>query len=1677
MATLQKGDAIFSNNLGRFSPRELSALPRRIILRSSPEDDMESMIAELRANFPDQCKAITSPVANLYDYFDHYDQQFHGGIFLGTVLAEICHRNLMRKQAILNFTQEWIHLNHTNLPYILGRSLDTAFTPEDVEKHGKEFLQDVLEDLQQQQIENDHVDSAPFPSLLQHWNQVDPTLQRNFSDPTALHLSVIPPKMPPSAPSSSPMTNQGFLTRPPFPPMLQQSSPAKNDPSKQHHFSQHYLPRLPENDGRSSNISLSGCGSPDMVFPLPPPPMMSGQFPHHHMSSGPTRFNQPANRMQCFPKTKGPVYIGPSNDARNLERQGVPINRPSFGERNMNQGNPHSFGFQSPHSRQPPPSRQGRYSGLLQGAASPIITHSSLSNEILPGKGAHNIPENVHGQFLHTRQESMPEPRIEELGGFGKDHTSSNQPLAFPHGNGVRNHETSTPTGHILESTTPGMTQGMFITGEMDSRALRRNSNSLHPAYGANPAAPYIGQHPNKGFSRGRQCPIEEYRVSDRKIWVGGLRPDTDVTTLTRLLQPFGPCELHKILVSKSGSSDFGGFTFAEYGYAFHMHCIKLILLRFQTPQTAFSVVKALNSKHIDSLGCRVFLKPARINTKFNDQSNSGQNGFRNYTGRDKFNEVGDGNRRRLDDSVSRMPLNQTMQSPYKENPQSADRSELGMYRHPASAAEPAFQSPPKVSSSENPVVDGTHSYWFEDSNVRDTGFSTAVKSAPNPVDSAAIDSPSPSKKKKGRVNKDGLSSDKECRAKIGQDIVLQLRTGKPKGATLDEVMDVTNPPKDKSNDAAESSIPMSIGQASSDHQEHLTSFSGISASDLKDELEQYAQPQNHEPTQGLSRVHTASTMERRLSSASLMISTDPTSCAQSERSGSGTDGVQTPVTPKDQATSTQTLPMSTDSPHPGEHIPAGVTQTDNTPPFDIVAKSNGVATPRSESHPDLLLTTTGSQLKDEAASVSPATEPLATAKTWQDLTPMDFAPKVNTATDLKSEEHQKLQRADSKHVEDPVLFGEHMDIFEKLGRKEESSAAPLGGSSPKRATAGPMQDMSPNTKLNRTSGPILKRGLPRDPKTLVAVPKILPPIRSKAHTGSTDAQASITAHKSTTTYAKSDIVKGDEANFDLDTKKLSTSPNITAVSRPVMEGEIVAVPPLVKPGEQPPALSNGKNHQPSSEVLGNQTTSEAQTENCDVASTATPEDGVLDPAYNIPQPCRTAVVDEESHPPVSQSTEEQPVIQQKKRKTKKPKKSKKPKPLQASSVNGSSPTHSRSNTEEEIKVPTVVPKAETPYLADDNTPLPQPSFVRHNHSSMRSRHVPIYRSQAQTSQNGSESSIIKSPPSNATPASTTAAESGLLCIFSKLPNNNVVVWPGERSDPQSSQDRQGKEAQDEDPQRDKEDQRTFSAAEKQARLKVLDNHVQKNNINSIKTILQALAEVAPCDSGQAISEKQGASNPRSEGSSDTLSDLGEARLLDITSDDEAQQAFLPPATREEQEQPSISEPGRASPLVDVSQVAQRHEHIQNFLDVQQPFDTDSGDQPGEDTASSRSSTLNASPERSQDCSTDPVKGLGISITHPASIELENGSPSRREPPKTPSWKEIVVKSPASSLQTGDIVEFISKDTDGDNTGSQASGIIRKFTGKDPWRVPSAEQPWGKNNKSKGKPTADSTKL
>ena len=141
------GDAIFSTNKGRLPPRELRMIPPRIILRSSPDEDMESMVTELQAKFPMECKEIVAPPANLGDYFDAYDQELHGALFLSSVLKAISFRNQSRRASVCNVAHEWLQLNPMAFGQMLAYELD-AFTEDDIEEFGAEFMQEVLDVLQ-----------------------------------------------------------------------------------------------------------------------------------------------------------------------------------------------------------------------------------------------------------------------------------------------------------------------------------------------------------------------------------------------------------------------------------------------------------------------------------------------------------------------------------------------------------------------------------------------------------------------------------------------------------------------------------------------------------------------------------------------------------------------------------------------------------------------------------------------------------------------------------------------------------------------------------------------------------------------------------------------------------------------------------------------------------------------------------------------------------------------------------------------------------------------------------------------------------------------------------------------------------------------------------------------------------------------------------------------------------------------------------------------------------------------------------------------------------------------------------------------------------------------------------------------------------------------------------------
>ena len=133
--------------LGRYPPRQATPPFAPIIIRSDPVGDEQAMIADLREKYPQQCKAISAPVMNIYQYFDHYDVMLKGQGFLYAVLLEIAVSNAIRAAKVHQFAEQW-RFTHLEQFLSIGPQTQDVFTAEDKELHEEEFLKDVFTQLQ-----------------------------------------------------------------------------------------------------------------------------------------------------------------------------------------------------------------------------------------------------------------------------------------------------------------------------------------------------------------------------------------------------------------------------------------------------------------------------------------------------------------------------------------------------------------------------------------------------------------------------------------------------------------------------------------------------------------------------------------------------------------------------------------------------------------------------------------------------------------------------------------------------------------------------------------------------------------------------------------------------------------------------------------------------------------------------------------------------------------------------------------------------------------------------------------------------------------------------------------------------------------------------------------------------------------------------------------------------------------------------------------------------------------------------------------------------------------------------------------------------------------------------------------------------------------------------------------
>ncbi|CAD6585887.1 MAG: hypothetical protein ASARMPRED_002339 [Alectoria sarmentosa] len=144
------GKGIFSTRNGEYARRE--KIPSmRIIVRSNPIEDRQTLVAKLQKDFPEVCKTITTPVTDtdVYEYFDYCDAAVQGFEFLRAVLEYIAGLNasvnVKKAMMVQDYVGRWKNTNREAFTYVRSyHAVTDLFTEQDIEEHGVEFLTEAM---------------------------------------------------------------------------------------------------------------------------------------------------------------------------------------------------------------------------------------------------------------------------------------------------------------------------------------------------------------------------------------------------------------------------------------------------------------------------------------------------------------------------------------------------------------------------------------------------------------------------------------------------------------------------------------------------------------------------------------------------------------------------------------------------------------------------------------------------------------------------------------------------------------------------------------------------------------------------------------------------------------------------------------------------------------------------------------------------------------------------------------------------------------------------------------------------------------------------------------------------------------------------------------------------------------------------------------------------------------------------------------------------------------------------------------------------------------------------------------------------------------------------------------------------------------------------------------------
>ena len=153
LSSEHQGKAIFSTNHGQ-RPKRLCYKGQPKNITSNHLEDVLHEATRLQEAFPDDCMLLSPAtlagnIAEQQEYFDNFDINYFGEVFLVNVLSNIAHANVIerdgRADAVNDFAYSWIHTNPEAF-CLFGEDHQWVdlFCQADVQHYGRAFLQDAF---------------------------------------------------------------------------------------------------------------------------------------------------------------------------------------------------------------------------------------------------------------------------------------------------------------------------------------------------------------------------------------------------------------------------------------------------------------------------------------------------------------------------------------------------------------------------------------------------------------------------------------------------------------------------------------------------------------------------------------------------------------------------------------------------------------------------------------------------------------------------------------------------------------------------------------------------------------------------------------------------------------------------------------------------------------------------------------------------------------------------------------------------------------------------------------------------------------------------------------------------------------------------------------------------------------------------------------------------------------------------------------------------------------------------------------------------------------------------------------------------------------------------------------------------------------------------------------------